>query len=80
MASHLLCVNFNLVVGCGDDDVFGGEVSHVNCELVRIPKSLDISRPTYTHDTMREDVRTQEETCISFSRIKSHCISIYAAC
>ena len=66
-ASHLFCVNFDLVVGCGDDDVFGGEVSHVNCELIRIPKSLDVSRATYTHDAMREDVRTQEETCISLS-------------
>lgn len=33
-AAHLLCMNFDLVVGSGDDDVFGGEVSHINCELV----------------------------------------------
>lgn len=54
-AAHLFGMNFNLVVGCGDDDVFRGEVSHVNCELVRIPEGLDISSSTLTHNKMRKD-------------------------
>ncbi|TNN31663.1 hypothetical protein EYF80_058180 [Liparis tanakae] len=33
MLPHLFCTDFDLVVGCGDDDIFGGEVLHVNCEL-----------------------------------------------
>lgn len=44
--THLFRTDFYLVVGCGDDDVFRGEISHVNRELVRIVKSLDISSST----------------------------------
>lgn len=46
-ATHLLRTNFYLIVGCGDDDVLGGEVSHIHCELVRIPKSFNVSRSTW---------------------------------
>lgn len=42
----LFCVDFDLVVGRGDDDVLWREVSHVNCELVWVTEGLDISSPT----------------------------------
>lgn len=44
--AYLFCMDFDLVVGCGHDDVFRRKVSHVNCELVWVTEGLDISSPT----------------------------------
>lgn len=44
--AYLFRMDFDLVVGRGDDDVFRREVLHVNCELVWVTEGLDISSPT----------------------------------
>lgn len=46
--THLLSPHLDVVVEGGDDDVFGGEVSHVHCKLVGIPKGLDVSLSSRT--------------------------------
>lgn len=46
--AHLLSSNLDVVVRCGDDDVFGGEVTHVHCKLVGVSKCLDVAWPPRT--------------------------------
>lgn len=46
--AHLLSSHLDVVVGCGDDDVFRGEVAHVHGKLIGIPKGLDVARPPRT--------------------------------
>lgn len=39
-STHLLGVHLDLVVGGGDDDVLGGEVADIHCELIRVAQGL----------------------------------------
>lgn len=41
---HLLCTNFNLVVGGGNNHILRREITDVYCELVGVTKSFDVSR------------------------------------
>lgn len=46
--AHLLSSHLDVVVGRGDNDVFGGEVAHIHSKLIGIPKGLDVARPPGT--------------------------------
>lgn len=46
--AHLLSSNLDVVVGCGDNDVFRGEITHVHCKLIGVSKSLDVARSPRT--------------------------------
>lgn len=48
---HLFRTDFYLIVGCCYDHILWREVSDVNCKLIRIVNSFDISSPTWKRQT-----------------------------
>lgn len=46
--AHLLCPHLDVVVGCGDDDIFRGEVAYIHGKLIGVSQSLDVARPPGT--------------------------------